>query len=117
MQIRFQTGDKFVTATLANSPSARDFAALLPLTVTLEDHAATEKIAYLPRKLSTEGAPAGSEPKVGDVGYYARWGNLALFHKDFPYSSGLIRLGRIESGLDVLRQPGSRRATIERAAD
>ena len=87
---------------------------MLPLTVTLEDHAATEKISYLPRKLSTEAAPAGSDPAVGDVAYYAPWGNLALFYKDFRYSSGLIKLGRIDSGLEALSVPGTARATIER---
>ena len=87
---------------------------MLTLTVTLEDHAATEKISYLPRKLSTEGAPAGSDPALGDVAYYAPWGNLALFYKDFGYSSGLINLGRIDSGLEALSVPGAVRATIER---
>src|SRR3954447_563828 len=75
--------------------------------------AATEKIGYLPRKLSTVGAPAGTDPATGDVTYYAPWGNLALFHKDFRYSIGLIPLGEIESGLEALREPGSVTATIE----
>jgi hypothetical protein len=59
MRIRIKAGDKVVTATLVDNPTSRDFISLLPLTVTLEDHAATEKITYLPRKLSTEGAPCG----------------------------------------------------------
>jgi hypothetical protein len=33
---------------------------ILPLTLTLEDYASAEKIAYPPRKLSTPGAPAGT---------------------------------------------------------
>lgn len=113
MKIRIRAGDKTVTATLADNPTSRDFVSLLPLAVTLEDHAATEKIAYLPRKLSTDGAPAGSTPTVGDVAYYAPWGNLALFKKDFSYSSGLVPLGRIDTGLETLGTTGSLRATIE----
>ena len=70
-------------------------------------------ISYLPRKLLTEGAPAGSDPAIGDVAYYAPWGNLALFHKDFRYSSGLVHLGKIDSGLAALSTPGSSKATIE----
>jgi hypothetical protein len=67
MRIRIKAGDKVVTATLVDNPTSRDFISLLPLTVTLEDHAATEKITYLPRKLSTEGAPAGSDRRSGTL--------------------------------------------------
>jgi hypothetical protein len=41
------------------------------------------------------------------------WGNIAIFYKDFSYSGGLIKLGRIESGMDVLNVPGQMRATME----
>jgi hypothetical protein len=54
---------------------------MLPLTLMLTDHASTEKIADLPRKLSTKGAPPGIAASVGDISYYAPWGNLALFHR------------------------------------
>jgi hypothetical protein len=40
--------------TLIDSATSRDFVSLLPLKLTLEDYGETEKIAYLPRKLSTE---------------------------------------------------------------
>jgi hypothetical protein len=79
--------------TLRDNPTSRDFVSALPLTVTLRDYAATEKIAYLPRKLSTEGAPAGFDPSVGDLTYYAPWGNLAIFYKDARHASGLVPIG------------------------
>lgn len=41
----------------------------LPLTLTLKDYAGTEKISDLPKRLSTEGAPSGSDPSVGDITY------------------------------------------------
>ena len=113
MRISIKLGAKLITASLADSATARDFVSLLPMTIKLEDYAATEKIGYLPTKLSTVGAPAGTDPATGDVTYYAPWGNLALFHKDFRYSSGLIPLGKIESGLEALKEPGSMTATIE----
>lgn len=91
--------------------------ALLPITVTLKDYAHTEKIAMLPRKLSTRGVPAGVDPSVGDFTYYAPWGNLAIFYKDFDYSSGLAPLGRVESGLESLaRLDGEAQVTIEKVA-
>jgi hypothetical protein len=103
-----------MTATLLDTATARDFLALLPLTLTLEDYAQTEKISYLPRKLSEAGAPAGSDPSVGDITYYAPWGNLAIFYRDFGYSRGLIQLGRIDSGIEALNVPGPLKVTIER---
>lgn len=113
MKISINTGEKVITATLRDSATTRDFVAMLPMTLTLEDYAETEKISYLPRKLSTEGAPAGSEPAVGDIAYYAPWGNLAIFYKSFRYSSGLVPLGNIDSGWEALNVPGTFKAKIE----
>lgn len=112
MKIRLTINGQTLAATLDDNPSARDFVAQLPLTLTLDDHAATEKIAYLPKKLTIATAPAGFDPSAGDITYYAPWGNLAIFHRDFGYSSGLIRLGRIESGIEFLKTPGSMKVTI-----
>ena len=116
MKVRLTINGKAITATLIDNATARDFVSLLPMTVTLEDYAATEKISYLLRKLSTTGAPTGSDPSVGDITYYAPWGNLAIFYKDFGYSRGLIQLGRIDSGIEVLNVPGPLKVTIEPVA-
>ena len=113
MKVRIKIGEKEVTATLKDSETARDFASLLPLTLTLEDYAHTEKISDLPKRLSTDGAPSGSDPDVGDIAYYAPWGNLAIYYKDFGYSNGLIILGKIDSGPEAFDGPGSVKATIE----
>lgn len=113
MKIRMTMAGQIITASLEESDSARDFFAMLPLTLPLEDYAETEKIAYLPRKLTTQTAPEGIDPQVGDIAYYAPWGNLAIYYRDFGYSSGLIRLGRITSGLDALTAQPSGTLTIE----
>lgn len=113
MKIRLKLENTAITATLDDNVTSRDFVSLLPLTLTLMDYAETEKISELPKRLSTEGAPAASDPAVGDITYYASWGNLALFHKDFGYASGLIKLGRIDSGVDALKRPGWLKVTIE----
>lgn len=65
MNIKMTIASQIITATLEDSHSARDFFAMLPLTLPLEDYADTEKIAYLPRKLTTQGAPKGIDPNVG----------------------------------------------------
>ena len=113
MNIRMTMAGQIITASLEESDSARDCFAMLPLTLPLEDYAETEKIAYLPRKLTTQTAPEGIDPQVGDIAYYAPWGNLAIYYRDFGYSSGLIRLGCITSGLDALTAQPSGTLTIE----
>lgn len=96
MRIRIIAADQTFTAVLGDSETARDFASLLPITLTLSDFNRTEKIADLPRKLSTGDAPEGVDPVAGDLAYYAPWGNFALFYRNFSYSPGLVRLGRVE---------------------
>jgi hypothetical protein len=113
MKIRLKVGDTVLTASLIDSATTRDFISLLPLTLTLEDYAGTEKISNLPKRLSTENAPSGSDPSVGDIAYYTPWGNLAIFYRDFGYSRGLVILGKIDSGMDAFKVPDSVRVTIE----
>ncbi|MGL5660532.1 MAG: cyclophilin-like fold protein [Aeromonas sp.] len=113
MNIKMTIASQIITATLEENLSARDFFAMLPLTLPLEDYADTEKIAYLPRTLTTQGAPKGIDPDVGEIAYYAPWGNLAIFYRDFGYSIGLIKLGRIESGLTHLTTTPATSITIE----
>jgi hypothetical protein len=113
MKIRLMMDGKAIEATLLDNATARDFLSLLPLTLTLEDYVSTEKISYLPRKLSTAGAPAGVDPAPGDIAYYAPWGNLAIFYKDAGYAKGLIKLGRLSSGVEALSVRGAVKATIE----
>ena len=71
LNIRLTFHGKAVAAMLLENATARDFLSLLPLTLTLEGYASSEKISYLPRKLSTAGAPAGIDPAPGDIAYYA----------------------------------------------
>src|SRR5690606_8677456 len=106
---------KQIAATLGNNPAARDFSALLPLTLTLNDYHKIEKVSDLPTPLNTQGEPEGYDPDVGDITYYAPWGNLAIFYQDFGYASGLVKLGKIEAGFESLHPKDPIVATIEKA--
>lgn len=114
MKIRIIVEGTELTATLEDTAAGRDFATLLPLDLTLEDYHGIEKIADLPKRLSTEDAPAGVDPDVGDITYYAPWGNLALFYRDFGYARGLVRLGRIHGDVTALGGDKPLRVRIER---
>lgn len=104
MRIALTVDGTTLTATLNNSAAAESFAALLPVTLTIRDFHLTEKIADLPTRLDTTGAPAGTAARPGDITYYSPWGNLAIFYRDFDHSPGLVALGRIEGSLDALTQ-------------
>ena len=76
--IKITIADTVVTARLADNATARDLAAQLPLTLTFKDFNQVEKIATLPRRLSIDGVPAGADPDIGDIGYYAPSGDLGV---------------------------------------
>jgi len=115
VRINIRLEDSTIPATLNNSETAQDFASLLPLSLILKDYASTEKISDLPRRLSTNGAPPGFDPSVGDIAYYAPWGNLAIYYRDFEYSTGLVSLGTLTSGADMFASSRSMQVTIELA--
>lgn len=114
--IEISAGDRKWTARIDDTPAAREFLAQLPLKLTLEDFGGNEKIAYLPRALTREGAPAAITPKAGDVAFYVPWGNLAIFYRDGHHSPGLILLGRLEDDASKLAEHGSIEITIRRNA-
>jgi len=116
MKIYLTINDQVLSAELEDGAAARDFLGLLPLTLDLEDYASTEKIAPLPKKLSVAGAPAGMTPSIGDITYYAPWGNLAIFYKRFGHADGLIKLGHISGDIRMLRTRGPLKTRIEIAA-
>jgi hypothetical protein len=83
-----------------DNPTSRDFLTRLPLKLTFKEFGGFEKLTILKEALSTENAPPGEEPKVGDLGYYAPWKDVNMYYADWSYSSGLVKLGRIESDLE-----------------
>lgn len=99
--IRIIFGSQELIVGMLDSPASRDFMSLLPLTLKFSDHASTEKIAYLPRKLDTKGSPTAFEA-AGDFTYYAPWGNLAVFYRGAGSDKQLYVLGRIQSGKEKL---------------
>ena len=107
-------GGESVAAVLGDTGAARDFASMLPLTLTLKDYASNEKIADLPRRLDITGEPAGFDPSPGDLTFYAPWGNVAIFYRDFGYSRGLVSLGRLSRVPDTFKGPGPVIVTIAR---
>lgn len=88
MRVRFAFAGQEFTVTLEDNPSARDLFSLLPLDLKISDYATNEKIAYLPRKLTEDGGGRFDGEAIGDLCYYAPWGNLAMFHGPITLQAG-----------------------------
>ncbi len=109
-------GDRVFSAELYDNPTARDLADQLPLTITVDDLHGLEKTGRLPRALTTDGVPAGSDPDVDEIGYYAPGRNLVLYYGDVGYYTGIVRIGRFDSPVDsIAGLPDGVSVTVERA--
>jgi hypothetical protein len=112
MQLRFSFDTHDFTATLDDTPTARDLMSMLPLDLTIEDYSTNEKIARLPRRLTEDGSGPFRGEAPGDLCYFAPWGNLAFFYGSYGFSRGLIRLGRLNGGIGPLLTRGSFPLTV-----
>ena len=113
--IRVSFGDTTLPARLTNNPTALDLLSQLPLTLTFRDFNQVEKIADLPRSLSTAGAPPGADPDIRDIGYYSPSNNLVLYYGDVGYWNGIVRIGHFDTDIGSIEaQSGDFTVTIER---
>jgi hypothetical protein len=116
MKLSLTVAGQVVTATLVDSPTARDFASLLPMTLTMKDLFKREKFGHLPRALSRDGKGACTY-EVGDVAYWPPGPDVAVFYRHdgqrIP-APGVTVLARIDSGVEALSASGPLRVAIER---
>lgn len=117
MKININIAGKMLTATLADNATARDFASVLPLKVSMKDLFAREKYADLPRALSENG-PQKNLYEVGDVAYWSPAHQFAIYyHQDgesIP-SPGIIPIAKIDTGAEAFDISGSVKVVIELA--
>src|SRR5947208_10684365 len=93
MKIRLKVGATPSTATLLESKASRDFASLLPLTLTMSDLFRREKYGHLPTPISEEGRRAHTY-EVGQIAYYYRQDGQPI-----P-DPGIVVLGTINRGVE-----------------
>ena len=96
MKIQITIGDQRLQATIFDSAAGRDLIAQLPLTIDMIDHGSVEKTGPLPAPLSLDGQPAGADPDIGDVGYYAPGNDLVFYYGDQSYYPGIVIIGRLD---------------------
>lgn len=94
-------GEKF-KGELYDTSAGKSFWNMLPVELKMEDYNKTEKISYLKSRLDTSKMADSFTPRKSDIGYFAPWGNICIFYKDFKNSKGLYSVGRITDGIDKL---------------
>ena len=100
IRIEVTIGDKIAQGIVYDNAAGRSFLALLPLKIKLSDYNETEKIGKI-SGISTRGMPQAFDPSAGDIAYYAPFGNLCFFWRDFGLSHELFSIGRITSGIEI----------------
>ncbi|MFF4615785.1 cyclophilin-like fold protein [Nonomuraea jabiensis] len=113
--VRFSSKATSVDVTIdQDTPAARDFLSMLPLTLTFEEFAGREKISYLPRKLDHGGSP-GSHPEDGDLIYFIPWGNLGFYYNTagIGHSDQTVHIGTYDAPLEQLKRLEGGDVTVE----
>ncbi len=111
--IAVESGSTVAFLTLNDTDAAKDFISRLPLKLTFEDYGSTERIAYLETPLNLGASPRETTPVKEDFTYYAPWGNIAVFRKDFRLSEGLVPLGKLtKEGLKAIENSGKNPVTF-----
>ena len=103
-------GSKTFTATLADSETSEAFAALLPLTVTMNELNGNEKYHYLSSSLPTDSYQPGTI-HAGDLMLY---GNncVVLFYETFNTSYSYTRIGAIDDPSDLAQALGAGNVSV-----
>lgn len=114
--VRVLVGGRAFAAELYDNPTARNLAGRLPVTLAVDDLNGVEKTGRLPFALTTDGVPAGADPEVQEIGYYAPEQDLVLYYGDVGYFNGIIRIGRFSSSIGSIGDlPDGLTVTVERA--
>jgi len=111
--IIIRAGGRSFAATLEDNATARAFAALLPMTVTMNELNGNEKYCYLPENLPTDSYRPGTIQN-GDLMLYGS-DCVVLFYETFSSSYSYTRIGQLDnpSGLASALGQGSARVTFE----
>ena len=110
-QIQLRVGDKVATATLENTPAAEEFAAMLPMRLSLHDPMGQAKSGRLPYRIQRLGADPVLDPELATIYYWPPSGDIAIIYDDlsqFVPTPGLVRLGSVDTGLDAIATAGNR---------
>lgn len=97
-------GERRFAITLADNQAAREFVAMLPLTLDMEELNGNEKHGELPNSLPTD----SSRPGTIHNGDLLLWGarTAVVFYQNFASPYSYTRLGRVDDPAGLARALG-----------
>jgi hypothetical protein len=110
VRIELVASDEIAIATLDDTPEARAFAAMLPITVDMEDPFGQAKTGRLPRALPLDAPERSRSYAAGDLAYWSPSGRIAVVYDALGRSvppPGLVRLGTVQTGLEAIASAGN----------
>ena len=96
MKLQVSNNKHKIIFELNNSNAAASLVKQLPLNIKIENYSNDEKIFY-PKKLDVSNTPM-SQGRVGDLAYFAPWGDVVMYYGDAGPYDGLYQLGKCISG-------------------
>lgn len=109
-RITIRVGDSSFTATLEDNATARAFAALLPMTVEMDDLNQNEKYCYLSHDLPAESYQPGTIHRGDLMLYGSRC--IVLFYETFSTSYSYTRIGRLDDPSETASVLGTGSVTV-----
>ena len=106
MKINIIVGNKTFVATLEDNKTANSFAAMLPMTINMDDVNGNEKYYVLPDTIGNETAQNPGVIHTGDIMCYGNAG-LVLFYETFSTSYNYVPIGNIDDIEGLTKALGS----------
>lgn len=110
MKLKITIGSAVFTATLQDNAAANAFMKLLPMTISMTEHAGNEKYYNLLNSLPANPSNPGMIQN-GDLMLYSSQ-TLVLFYKSFSTSYSYTRLGKVDDTTSLLSTLGSGSVTV-----
>lgn len=106
MKVKAICGTYQAVIVLEDNATAKDFVSILPVTVKMEEIHGREKYGDIPRNL-TEKDQRVKTYEVGEFVYWDKGPGIAVFYRqgNNEISAGIIRIGHIESGIELFENP------------
>jgi hypothetical protein len=108
VRIRLSIGDQEAIGTLEDNPVTRDLVSLLPVTVPMGDLFGREKPGPLPRALTGDVEPVFTY-RIGQIAYWPPSHDIFVVYEGDGLQvpgPGLVPLGTVDTGLDVIAAAG-----------
>lgn len=109
--IGLRIGESEYVVDLEDNGAADKLVSMLPLRITMDDHAGNEKYHYLPEPLPEDSSVPG-QINTGDL---MLWGRncLVLFYDDFSSGYSYTRIGRVRNTEGLREDLGSGSVEVE----